>query len=194
MKRNVIVAVGLLLVVAGLAGASTILEFPLNGVVDYDRVIGPDLYQANSQVDVYVENIFNPLRWKDWSIQIWVPQGAADLAVMRVDYDNTPNHSAPIDVFPVNLAPVAGPPPWQGFKGFYASTYEPAWENAGTTPEGSGGPHPWGNPMWVSFHIDVPQGPFGLYIFDECIPEPATLAVLLIGGLLAVLKRSKRSI
>ena len=142
-----------------------------------------------------MENVPDPLRWKDWLIEIWLPAGTAPADLeMLVDYDNTPDHLSPLEVFPVSLAPILDPSPWPGLLdvGFYASTWEPQWEDDGTTPEDPGtGPHPWGNPWWVSFHLDLPDGPFGIYIYDECIPEPATLGLLLIGGLALLSRRRK---
>jgi hypothetical protein len=174
--------VGVILLFSGVVQA-TVIEYRFEGEPEYYRTIGPDFYEEHSMVDVYVENVFDPDRWKEWYLEIWVTDGSPDMTTIDVDYDNTLDHSNPIEVFPVDLEPIAGvEPPWPGYKGFSAE--------GSTTPEGSGGEHPWGNPGWVSFHFEIDdtcQG-WGLYIEDCCIPEPATICLLGLGTL-ALLRR-----
>jgi len=167
---------------------ASIIEYPLDNPVQYVREIGPMQVSHSSPVDIYVANVLNEQRWKDWKIIIWVPLADPDLTQMQVDYDNTPDHSNPLEIFTVPLASYTGPinlgPDW---KGFYADTWEQPWQQYGTNPVGSGLEHTWGNPAWVSFHFDVGVDPF-IYIKDACIPEPATIALLAIGGLLVRFK------
>jgi len=171
-----------------------VIEYPLDYPEQRVREIGPLLESEHSQVDIYVENTLDPLRWKDWYVEIWVPDNAADVLTIDVDYDNTANHSDPVVyISDIPLAPITGiAPRWDGYKGFYASTFEAEWEQYGTSPEGSQEPYPIGNPAWVSFHfqVDVPEpDPFGYYIMDKCIPEPASLSLLALGAMALLRKR-----
>jgi len=166
-------------------------EYPLDDPPSYQRSIGPVWVAEHSPIDIYVQNILDPQRWKEWCIEIWIPETIDDLTSINVDYDNTANHSDPLEVFAVPLAPIEGEPLYAGFKGFYASTLEEPWQDFGTTPVGGGGPHPWGNPEWVSFHIDPEPDntPVAFYIDDFCIPEPATVLLLTIGGCALLTRR-----
>jgi len=169
------------------------IEYPLADPFEYNREIGPVLIEHQSPVDIYVANVYDPMRWKDWLIKIWVPENTPDLFEIWVDYDNTPDHSNPIEVFPVPVAPLLGPSPFEGYKGFYANTWEQLWWQYGTNPVGSTLPHSWGNPAWVSFHFNVDQGvidPIGLFIKDACIPEPTTMALLGLGALVLTRKHN----
>jgi hypothetical protein len=168
---------------------ASIVEFPLDNPFQYVREIGPIQVAHDSPVDIYVANVFAPERWKDWKIVVWVPVGDPILTAMQVDYSNDPAHIAELERFSVPLAPYTGPinlgPEWMGF---YADTWDPQWEQYGTNPVGSPGPHAWGNPAWVSFHLDVNVDPF-IYIKDACIPEPVTFALLGLGAM--ALRRRK---
>ena len=177
--------------VASFVQAAVIIEFPLDEPFQYERSLGPLHYEASSAIDIYVENVYDPDRWKEWHIEIWVPDTASDVTTMDVDYDNTLDHSSPSEVFSVSLDPFVGSPPWANYKGFYADTWETDWEQHGTTPVDSGEGHAWGNPRWVSFHFTVDDGPFGVYIDDACSPEPATLGLLLVGGLVLLRRRTR---
>jgi hypothetical protein len=186
MRKSVAICIAAVTVLA-ISGAvqATIVEFPLDNPFQYEREIGPIQVQHDSPVDLYVANVFAPERWKDWKIIVWVPVGSSALTTMNVDYSNDPLHRTgqELEVFPVPLMPYAGPlnvgPDWMGF---YADTWDPQWEQFGTNPVGSTGPHAWGNPAWVSFHLDVNVDPF-IYIKDVCVPEPVTFVLLGLGAL-----------
>ena len=187
------ISVLLLCLVAVSAQADVIIEYPMpDGVIEYQRTITEE-FTASSQVSVWVENVPNPDRWKEWLIEIWLPAGTTLPGLtIQVDYDETEFHSDPTELFDVTLAPIQGDPIWDYLPvGFYADTREAQWEEYGTVPVDEDPPHNLGNPWWVSFHFDIPDhGPFGLHIYDECIPEPATLGLLLLGGL-ALLRRRR---
>jgi len=166
----------------GFSSAITV-EHPLDEPFQYYRIIGPLEITQHSPVDIYVANVFDPMRWKEWYIEIWIPETEPDIASIIVDYDNTPDHSDPLEQYAVDLTVITGEPLEQGFKGFYAE--------GGTTIQGSGGLHDWGNPAWVSFHIpDVAEcSPLWYYIEDCCIPEPATIALVGFGALALLRKK-----
>lgn len=136
--------------------ATTVVEFPLDNPVQYVRDIGPMIIQHNSPVDIYVANVLDEQRWKDWSIIIGILPGQTPLTSIQVDYDNTPNHSQPIALFDVPLASY-GTIDFMGqtYNCYYANTWLAPWEQFGTNPVGSTGPYAIGNPAWVSFHFDV---------------------------------------
>lgn len=173
---------------------ATIVEYklddPVLGDLTFEREMKePVLVAVNSSLDIYVENIENPNRWKDWKIIIWVPVGDPPLESIEVDYSNDPLHIEELERFVVPLAPYTGPIDLGNeWVGFYADTWLPEWEEFGTSPVCSGGLHPWGNPAWVSFHFDVGVDPF-IYIKDACIPEPATVTLLGLGGLVFLHRR-----
>jgi hypothetical protein len=191
MKKHVVVFSLLLSTIFCTAVQASIVEYPLDDPFQYVREIGPDLITHNSPVDIYVANVEAPERWKDWKIVIWVPLAEPDLTSILVDYSNDSHHAigSELEVFPVTLAPYSGLT-WeeQEYKGFYASTWLPRWEEFGTNPVGSGLPHAWGNPAWVSFHFDVGVDPV-IYIKDACVPEPVTFVLLGLGAI--VLRRRK---
>jgi len=174
------------------ASQAAVVEHLLGEPKQYNLLIGPQLLAGSSLMEVYVENVFAPERWKDWDIEFWVSVSEGDIDSIVVKYDNSVDHSAPVETFSISLAPVGGDPPWPGMKGFYASTWEAAWEQYGTTPVGGQGSYPIGNPQWVSFHVDRSgaNGPLGYYIEDSCIPEPATIALIGLGALVTLTRRS----
>ena len=180
------ISVLLLCLVAVCAQATLVeIEYPMGPEVEYTRIFTEN-FPHSSQVSIWVENVPDPDRWKDWRIEIWLPEAADPGALtIQVDYDDTWDHSQPIEIFPVVLGPAQVPAIWDFLPvGYYADTRELQWEGDGTVPVTEPGLHPWGNPWWVSFHFVLPEGiPWGLHIYDECIPEPATLGFLVLAGL-----------
>ena len=200
MRSRSVVSLCLLLVFAVAAASHAELIEHLfddpedRAVSPYICDVGPIEVADHSLVEIYVQNVLASDRYKEWSFTVWLPDGET-ISAMLVDYDNTPLHSDPIEFFAVPLAELVGDNTIAGYTAFYASTYETPWENDGTTPVGTAGDHPWGNPGWVSYHVDIPDTildgtPIYYSIYDECLPEPATLGLLGLGGLM--LRRRKR--
>lgn len=139
----------------------------------------------HSEIVLLVENMENPTRYKEWDLTVWVPQGYAltHLDVLDYEYGTTVLN---INNVPMALDPTAVVIP--GYVAFYADTREATWYQYGTQPVGAGlGRVDIGNPQWASFHFDpgVPENtPVFISIYDVCIPEPATMALLGLGGLL----------
>lgn len=183
-------------VAANAFGTPLVLEHFLGENPGYVREIGPIDVETASPVDIYVENLLEPLRWKEWYIEIWLLDNAVFNPVMNVDYHLTQDRTdVPYWVYDVALIEITGDdaawgPKPAGMKGYYADSGVYGTANyIGTTPEGSGQGIEIGNPAWVSFHFNEMPSPFIYYIYDECIPEPATMSLLVMGGMLLFLKR-----
>ena len=195
-SRLLLFFLSLVLFLTAHAALGAEIIFPLEEPFQYTREIGPELFYEHSQVDIYIENVYDPLRWKQWYIEIWLPDYAGDLTEITVDYKLPGEPEILIPGVPVLALDREQPWPVEMvgvMKGFYADTWDPLWEQYMTSPVESGGPYPIGNPEWLSFHFfaDLPvEDPFGLYVFDKCIPEPISLMLLGTGGL-ALLRRRK---
>jgi len=150
----------------------------------------------HSAVDIYVENIEDPMRYKEWEFTVWIPEGYAPLTQLNIlDYelDNPPTL---VEIADVPMAPDPCAVSIPGYDAYYADTTEARWYEFGTQPIGED----WqrvdvGNPKWVSYHFDIDDNipgstPIYFSIHDVCIPEPMTLSLLGIGGL-ALLRRHR---
>ena len=147
----------------------------------------------HSAVELYIANVEDPLRYKEWEITVYIPQGYQPLTNLDiVDYENL-NPSLYMERYDVPMVSVTSIIP--GYDAYHASTYEAQWFEYGTQPIEAGGDRvPVGNPAWISYHFYVddaiPQSTeIFISIHDECIPEPTTICLLGFGGLL--LRRRK---
>lgn len=60
---------------------ATVVEYSLEDPFQYEREIGPIEVTHSSPIDIYVANVYNENRWKDWKIIIWVPVSSDNLAM-----------------------------------------------------------------------------------------------------------------
>lgn len=195
-----VAAVCLVIAQAGISFADTIITVGLGSPLDTN----PDPYivdiplleiAEHSEVILLIENIENPMRYKEWELTVWVPQAYAPLAKLDIlDYKwGTPQQVLEIPDVPMAFDPTAVSIP--GYLAYYADTREIPWYQYGTQPVGAGlGRVDIGNPQWVSFHFDphTPQStPVFIAVHDICIPEPATMCVFGVGIVLMLLKKQK---
>jgi hypothetical protein len=162
--------------------------------------INPDPYTVdipqmealvNSVIEVRIENMENPGRYKEWELIVLIPQLCPALTHLDIlDYEYG---SAVLNIENVPMA-LDSTIHFPGYKAYYADTRETGWYQYGTQPVGENwGRFDIGNPGWVSFHfnVDAPHGtPVFIGVHDKCIPEPMTLSLLGLGAL-SLIRRKK---
>lgn len=142
----------------------------------------------HSMVDVFVENVLDPARYKDWDFKVWLPGGSPALAeIFSLEYDVG---SGGVDYGAVPVLYDPGDTTIAGYDMYYASTFEATWYAFGTQPVGSGlGRIDIGSPAWVNFHIDIDPSitaPIFFQVYDVSAPEPMSILLLGFGGLVLV--------
>lgn len=148
---------------------------------------------VHSAVEIYIANIEDPLRYKEWEITVYIPQGYLPLTQLDIVGYEKLDPSLYLERYDVSMDAVTSIIP--GYDAYHASTYEAQWFEYGTQPIGvSGDRVPIGNPAWISYHFyvddTIPESTeIFISIHDICIPEPTTLCLLGLGGLL--LRRRK---
>ena len=171
-----------------LGGTITIELGNENDINSDPRVV--EIFQmplSHSAMDIYIENFEDPLRWKEWEITVYIPEGYDPVTKLDIlDYEIT--GQSVLEIVDVPMASATGAVAIPDYDAYHASTYEAEWDEYGTQPVGSGGDLAIGNPKWVSYHFSVDDTiPESTMIFisihDECIPEPTTIALLGLGGL-----------
>ena len=193
MKKKLLIASFCLLIGVASPSFAGVITIGLNDPLDTN----PDPYIVDivqmpvtdhSAVELYIANIEDPLRYKEWEITVYIPQEYLPLTVLDiVDYENE-NPASYLEIYDVPMESVTSIIP--GYDAYHASTYEAAWYEYGTQPTGEDwGRVDVGNPAWISYHFDVddaiPQSTaIFISIHDECIPEPATICLFGLGGLL----------
>lgn len=86
----------------------------------------------HSAIDLFVQNIEDPMRWKDWELTVWVPQGSNPLTKLdTLDY-KWGSYELDIPNVPMDLDPTAIQIP--GYNAYYADTKETKWYAYGTQP------------------------------------------------------------
>lgn len=146
----------------------------------------------HSEIELRIQNIEDPMRYKEWELTVFIPQeypALTHLAILDYEYRST--------VLNIENVPMAlGSSPIPGYAAYYADTTEAEWYVYGTQPIGAGwGRIDVGNPAWISFHFDsgTPDStPVYISVHDICIPEPTTMCVFGVGAVLLFLKKQRR--
>ena len=201
MKKGLLIASLCLVIAVASPSFAGVITIGLNDPLDTN----PDPYIVDivqmpvtdhSAIELYIANIEDPLRYKEWEITVYIPEGYLPLTKLDiVDYEKLNSPPLYLERYDVPMAAVTSIIP--GYDAYHASTYEAQWFEYGTQPIGAGGDRvPIGNPAWISYHFYVDDAIPGsteifISIHDECIPEPATICLLGLGGLL--LRRRNRS-
>ena len=198
--RIAISAILCVLVASSGAWADYSEEWLLGEPPEYDQEIGPVevLASQHSTMDIYVQNILDPARWKLWEFEIYLVAGESAPSDLDVSYWLAPDYDGFPDASEFSIAMDS-----MGtvliddelYDGYRASAYDhPEW---GTSPVGDPDPLGFeiGNPEWVGFSIDIDESvetSVWYYIHDECLPEPVSMTLLGLGGL-ALLRRKRRA-
>ncbi len=186
-----------------IAVTSSSFSTPITIELGNSRDINPDPYivdipqmgiSSHSEIELLVENIEDPTRYKEWELIVWIPEAYAPLThldILDYEYGDTVKN-----ILGVSMAPDLNPDDYiPGYNASYADTSEDAWYQYGTQPVGADwGRVDIGNPAWVSFHFyaDVPECEIvWCSLYDECIPEPATICILGLGAL-SLIRRKKQ--
>jgi len=145
----------------------------------------------HSEIQLLIENIEDPMRWKDWELTVWIPEGSSPLT--KLDILDYRWQSSVLEIPNVPMNPDPSAIPILDYNAYYADTTEALWYEYGTQPIGEDwGRVDVGNPHWISFlfNVDVPQStPVFISIHDVCVPEPVTIALLSLGALALIRKR-----
>ena len=201
MRREILIGSIFLLVAAISPASAVVVVIDMNHPLDTN----PDPYIIDieqmeilnhSAVELYIQNIEDPLRYKDWELTIYIPQGYQPLTQLDIIDYNAPNLPLYVEKYDVPLEGITSIIP--GYDAYHASTYEAQWNEYGTEVVGTGGDRvPIGNPAWISYHFYVDDNipdttPIFISIYDECvIPEPGSIFLLGFGSLL--LSRRRRA-
>jgi len=190
MKMKVFFVFASIYLVIALASLSfgTVITVELGSLLDTN----PDPYIVDiqqmeilehSEVELLIQNIEDPMRYKEWELTVFIPQQYP--ALTHLDILDYRYGSTVLNIENVPMALDSSPIP--GYAAYYADTSEAAWYQYGTQPIGAGlGRVDVGNPAWVSFHFDpgIPEStPVYISLHDICIPEPMTLSLLSLGAL-----------
>ena len=201
-----LVSIGLMLAASTSYAQAGDVTIPLGDPRDVNpdpRVVDVPLLEIteHSLITVWVENEEDPLRFKDWRLTVYIPVHS-DPAMSydpvtqleTLTYGRTA--MPPVVVPNVPMVPTTSVVP--GWDAYYADTTKELltpWYAYGTQPVGRDwGRIDIGNPWFVQFVFDVDETipafvPVFVSIYDRCIPEPLTLVLLGVGGLLLSRRR-----